>query len=64
MAIDVTRAQIGRMDHVHGVLPGDPLVEGSMLARDLEAHKARVLLMVGLAAGFDSEGSRSVFEQN
>ena len=45
-----------------GRIPGDPLVEGSILARDLEAHKARVLLMVGLAAGFDSDELARLFD--
>lgn len=44
-----------------GRIPGDPLVAGSILARDLPAHKARVLLMVALAAGV--EDLERVFEQ-
>lgn len=46
-----------------GRISGAPLVEGSILARDLPAHKARVLLMVALAAGVDAEGLRRVFAQ-
>lgn len=46
-----------------GRIPGGPLVEGSILARDLSAHKARVLLMVALAAGVDAEGLHRVFAQ-
>ena len=46
-----------------GRIPGDPLVEGSILARDLSAHKARVLLMVALAVGLDHDGLARVFEQ-
>ena len=46
-----------------GRIPGDPLVERSILARDLSAHKARVLLMVAVAVGLDHEGLERVFEQ-
>jgi L-asparaginase len=46
-----------------GRIPGSPLVEGSILARELSAHKARVLLMVALAAGVDGEGLQRVFRQ-
>jgi len=46
-----------------GRVPGDPLVEGSILARDLPAHKARVLLMVALASGVDPRELDRVFNQ-
>ena len=46
-----------------GRIPGDPLVEGSILARDLPAHKARVLLMVALAAGVAPDDLARVFGQ-
>jgi L-asparaginase type II len=46
-----------------GRIPGGPLVEGSILARDLSAHKARVLLVVALAVGLDHDGLARVFEQ-
>ena len=46
-----------------GRIPGSPLVEGSILARDLSAHKARVLLMVALAAGVGPGGLERVFNQ-
>lgn len=44
-----------------GRIPGPPPVEGAVLARDLPAHKARVLLMVALAAGVGPEGLERVF---
>jgi L-asparaginase len=46
-----------------GRIPGEPLVEGSLLARDLPAHKARVLLMVALAAGLASDELGRVFDE-
>ena len=46
-----------------GRIPGDPLVAGSILARDLTAHKARVLLMVALAAGIAHDDLPRVFRQ-
>lgn len=46
-----------------GRIPGSPLVDGSILARDLSAHKARVLLMVALGAGIEVEDLHRVFEQ-
>jgi L-asparaginase type II len=46
-----------------GRIPGDPLVPGSILARDLPAHKARVLLMVALAAGVDRQDLGRAFAQ-
>jgi len=46
-----------------GRIPGGPLVEGSILARDLSAHKARVLLMVAMAAGVGAEDLSRVFAQ-
>ncbi len=46
-----------------GRIPGNPLVEGSILARDLSAHKARVLLLVALAAGVGPEELERVFKQ-
>jgi L-asparaginase len=46
-----------------GRIPGDPSVAGSILARDLPAHKARVLLMVALAAGVERQDLARVFAQ-
>lgn len=44
-----------------GRIPGPPLVPGSILARDLPAHKARVLLMLALAAGEDHDAMARTF---
>ncbi len=46
-----------------GRIPGPPPVDGSVLARDLSAHKARVLLMVALGAGVDGRDLHRVFRQ-
>jgi L-asparaginase len=44
-----------------GRISGLPLVEGTVLARDLSPHKARVLLMVALTRTRDVEGIRRMY---
>ncbi|HIF38744.1 MAG TPA: asparaginase [Gemmatimonadetes bacterium] len=46
-----------------GRIPGSPSVAGTILARDLPAHKARVLLMVALAETSHKENLTSIFNQ-
>ena len=46
-----------------GRIPGAPSIEGTVLARDLPAHKARVLLMVALADPSNKENLTSIFNQ-
>ena len=46
-----------------GRIPGEPSIEGTVLARDLPAHKARVLLMVALAGSSDQKNLTFIFSQ-
>ena len=46
-----------------GRIPGSPSIAGTILARDLPAHKARVLLMVALAGKSPKENLTSIFNQ-
>lgn len=46
-----------------GRIPGSPPIAGTILARDLPAHKARVLLMVALADHSHKETLTSIFNQ-
>ncbi len=44
-----------------GRIAAPPLVEGTVVSHDLPAHKARVLLMLGLANGVDLDRLRRIF---
>jgi|TARA_B110000116_G_scaffold193935_1_gene168808 L-asparaginase len=46
-----------------GRISGSPSIAGTILARDLPAHKARVLLMVALAGKSPKENLTSIFNQ-
>lgn len=46
-----------------GRITGPPEVEGAVLARDLPAHKARILLMLALASGVPAGSLQNVFDR-
>ena len=46
-----------------GRIPGTPSIEGTVLARDLPAHKARVLLMVALTNPSNKENLTTIFNK-
>ncbi len=46
-----------------GRIAGPPLVDGALLARDLPAHKARILLMLALAHGLRGDALQHAFDR-